>query len=295
MVDFFVIGASKSGSSAVNTYLSRHPEIGMADIKEPHFFDTDLSHNSEMGWKTYYRLFQKGKPKVRVWGETTPTYIRSKEAPRAIKNHNPNAKFILMIRDPVEMAYSLHSQNLYGGTEAVEDFEKAWRLQEKRRQGMEIPKTCRKPESLLYGEYCMIGRQIEHWLNFFPKSQFLFLLQENLKSNPREVYLQILNFIGVQDDGKKNFEIVNTNKTLRSRLLYNFLRMPPKKFPQLWLILRKLPFIRETGKFIIEMNKQKKERLPLEAEFKSELRNYFLEDIARIEKAAGYKLSHWKS
>ena len=70
-------------------------------------------------------------------------------------------RFVVMIRNPLDLAYALHSQLLYGGDENVEDFATAWRLQDERRRGESLPPGARDFKSLLYGDVAKLGEQVE--------------------------------------------------------------------------------------------------------------------------------------
>jgi hypothetical protein len=136
--NFFILGAPKCGTTSLARWLGDHPNIFMAPQKEPHFFNTD----DRQGVTTlveYEDLFRKAQKEHVAVGEASVWYLSSSQAVNNILEYNPNARFIVMVRNPIEMAQALHGQMLIAGLECVQDFSKAWSLQEERRQGLRLP------------------------------------------------------------------------------------------------------------------------------------------------------------
>jgi hypothetical protein len=110
--DFFIVGAPKCGTTALHYYLSGHPSVFMPQEKEPQFFSSDIAglrrHND---LPSYLSLFA-GAPKDALIGEASPVYLFSRQAIPAILTLRPDAKFIVMMRNPVEMARAFHAQML---------------------------------------------------------------------------------------------------------------------------------------------------------------------------------------
>src|SRR5215472_851972 len=121
--NFFIVGAPKCGTTSLWSYLKGHPEIYMSPLKEIYFFDTDLwEKRPERPWarlnegkapslEQYLSCFAAADEQKRI-GEATPSYLRSLHAPHGIKAFSPRAQIIIMLRNPVDMLYSLHSQAL---------------------------------------------------------------------------------------------------------------------------------------------------------------------------------------
>ena len=130
--NLFIIGAPKCGTTAKAHYLSEHPDVFMCPEKEPHYFNTDLNYKRGKSddLEEYLNLFS-GATEEKIVGEASVWYLYSKEAVRNILEFNPNAKFIIMVRNPIKMAPSLHQQLFYNGRETEKDFNKAWCLQTK--------------------------------------------------------------------------------------------------------------------------------------------------------------------
>ena len=124
--DFFIVGAPKCGTTALANYLGQHPDIFMAKQKESHHFATDLIPYDDY-WRNrnhYLKIFQEAKEN-QIIGEASVFYLLSQEAAKNIKKFSPNAKIIIMLRNPVDLLYSHYFQAVYNGRETITDFEKA--------------------------------------------------------------------------------------------------------------------------------------------------------------------------
>lgn len=89
-----------------------------------------------------------------------------------------------MFRNPVDMVYSFHSQLLYWSEETENDFEVAWRLQERRRMGLDVPRTCQEPFWLQYRDIGQFGTQTQRLLSVFPPEQVKLILFDDLATSP---------------------------------------------------------------------------------------------------------------
>lgn len=106
--DFFVIGAQKAGSTALYEYLKKHPAIIACNIKEHHFFSCDNRY--EQGFEFYRSLFPQ-KTRGKLTFDASPSYLHNEKACERIWKYNPQAKIIILLRDPVKRAYS--AWNMY--------------------------------------------------------------------------------------------------------------------------------------------------------------------------------------
>ena len=140
--NFFIIGAPKCGTTSLAAWLAEHPNIYMSPIKEPHFFCSDFNVVIIPNEAEYYRLFKKAGDQHMAVGEASTSYLYSQVAVPRIERELPGAKYIVMVRNPVEMAYSLHEEFVFLGAEHIHDFEMAWRLSPKRRAGRIVSRWC---------------------------------------------------------------------------------------------------------------------------------------------------------
>lgn len=221
---FFIIGAPKCGTTSLAKWLSEHPNVFVSPIKEPHYFSTDLANRTVRSRKQYDSLFAKVRDTHYAIGEASTWYLYSKEAVPAIEREFPDARYIVMTRDPVQMAHSLYHHNVRVLHEDQPTFEKAWRLQEERARGKSIPKTCVEPAFLQYQKVCALGTLVEKLLDMVPADRVLHIPLESVQKNPQTEYAQVLKFLGVPDDGKSEFPVENVARGYRSKLLQRIIR-----------------------------------------------------------------------
>ena len=142
--NLFIVGQPKSGTTALHQFLGQHPEIYMSSIKEPHFFCADFHLESDRAYgkqrfydfrseSAYLQLFSKAK-NVKIAGESSTNYLYSQVAAEKIYNFNPDAKIIIVLREPAQFLYSLHSHYVKFTEENEPDFLTALALETKRQQ-----------------------------------------------------------------------------------------------------------------------------------------------------------------
>ena len=217
--NFFIIGAPKCGTTSLWTWLVSHPNIFLPLEKEPHYFNTDDARRGVTSLEQFEALFRDVRDEHIAIGEASVWYLSSRTAVRNILQYQPNARFIVMVRNPIEMAPALHGQMLLAGLENVLDFGKAWHLQESRRRGERLPAFTWAQRRFLYGEACSLGAQVERLLSMVPSDQVLTLVLDAVRTDPRTEYLRVLDFLRVPDDGRLNFSIHNPAKALKVPML----------------------------------------------------------------------------
>ncbi|APR79848.1 Sulfotransferase [Minicystis rosea] len=231
--NLFIVGAPRSGTTALHAYLRTHPGIFMSDPKEPMYWADDLPGAMRSSWApvstldAYLALFAGAEPHHRVIGEASPIYLRSHRAIARIEAFQPEARYIALLRDPVDLVASYHMELLYLGYEDVSDLGLAWALQDERRRGHRIPPGCVEPELLQYEAMAKLGEQVERMLSLVPRARVKFIFFPELAENPRRVYQETLAFLGLPDDGRRHFPRTNAAKRLRIPALARALYAPP--------------------------------------------------------------------
>lgn len=211
--NFFIIGAPKSGTTALSEYLSEHPNVFFSRPKELGYFATDFKTRVVTNERDYLRLFRSADPSRHLAiGEGSAYYVFSRVAVSNILRFQPNAKFILMLRNPVELVVSFHAQTLAEGYENLRSFLSAWNAESDRKLGKRIPAGCREPQRLYYSEWGKLGSQLKRVLDVVPEAQLKVILFDDFISNTRCVYRDVLAFLGVPDDGRTEFPKVNTRR-----------------------------------------------------------------------------------
>ncbi len=198
--------------------MSEHPEVCFSMVKEPHFFSTDVGVGFRFDEDTYYSFFREASGDTPVVMEGSTKYLYSREAVPRIERELPGGKYIVMLRNPVDMAQALHWQYYRSGyIEDIRDFQEAWKAQEQRRHGALIPRLCRAPDTLQYQEYCMLGKQLQRLYQHVPRERVMVILLEEMKRNPREIWLKLQSFLGISDDGRTDFPVINAAGSAQSR------------------------------------------------------------------------------
>ena len=188
-VDFVIGGTQKGGTSALDSFLRQHPEVCMPQTKkELHFFDREAE---DTDYEKYHTNF-KPKPEHRVVGEASPIYMYWETAPYRIWKYNPKMKWILVLRNPVERAFSAWNMETKRGKEKLafaEAIEKE-------------PERCREALPLQHRVYSYVDRgfyahQVRRLFNIFGKEKCLILLNEELRSDHKETLRRVFEFLGV--------------------------------------------------------------------------------------------------
>jgi hypothetical protein len=286
--DFFIIGAPRCGTTSLSGYLSDHPLIYFSPVKEPHFFSTDYPDHPRPTPQEYEDLFEGANGKHLAVGEGSTCYLSSRVAVPKILEYSPDAKFIVLLRHPVDLAYSFHGHMLYHNGEDVEDFEEAWRLQPERARGERVPYECPDHRLLQYLELYRLGAQLERLYQNVERERVLVHFLEDFTRNPAREYERTLAFLGVPSDGRKQFLVQNHSKKRRSRalatLLASLYRMK---------VAAGLKWSIGIGKVLDEMNTMRHPRKPLRPEFRRELVDQFADDIKRLSALTRRDLSAW--
>ena len=297
--NFFIVGAPKCGTTALRTYVGEHPEVCVSALIEPHYFAPDIfeGYNRFGSEDEYLKLcFSKAREKHKAVGDRSVFYLYSSVAAGKIREFDPSARVIVMLRNPVEMVYALHFQLLLNLDEDVTDFREAWELQEDRRRGKRIPRACNFPKALLYRDVGLMGSQLEHFYGVFPKEQVLPVVFDDFKADTRKVYERVLHFLDVSPDGRRDFPRINLSKVQKSRFIARTLGRPPRRLRDLYYFWR-----RKTGwrglervhKFLIQLGHRRQDRKPLDPEMRILLVDAFREDVEKLEHLLNRDLGHW--
>lgn len=286
--NFFIIGAPKCGTTSLASWLSAHPNIFMPDLKEPHHFNTDENWVLTPERDQYESLFSKATEQHEQIGEASVWYLFSQDAVKNIEEYSPNARYIVCLRNPVEMAPSLHEQSIFSGREHILNFKKAWELCDSRMIGKHVSILSREPSHLIYTRICSLGEQLKRLYSIVPRNRILPILLDDVKEDPAEVYHRVLCFLNLKNDGRTDFPIENKSKQRRSLILNQAILT-------FSFIKRKLGIKYKFGvqTFVNTHNRIQGARAPLTNDMTHVLRSYFAEDIKLLECLLERDLSHW--
>lgn len=295
--DFFIVGAPKCGTTSLSEYLKQHPQIFISEPKEPHFFGTDLE--SHWGGRferyrdvdKYLSLFANVQDEIRV-GEASPWYLYSKQAAGEIKQFNPASRIIIMLRNPVDMIYSLHGQQLYNGNEEIVDFESALDAENDRRNGLRIPRTAHNPAALFYTDTAKYSEQVQRYFDVFDGERVHVIIFDDFVSDTAVAYRETLRFLNVDTDHQPQFEVHNPSKKIRSVALKRFLMVRHLYSHSIkWVVPSTLR--RKMINSLERLNVKQAVRLPMRPELRSRLQKEFLADVDKLSTLLSRDLTYW--
>ena len=232
--DFLIIGVSRSGTTSLYNYLTQHPSVAPALIKGVYFFDR--SYKRGLAWyraffptilEKYYSITVNKREFIT--GEATPCYIFHPHAPRRVFSTIPHARLIVLLRNPVDRAYSFYHHQLRRGVESL-SFEQAIESEEERLCG-ELEKMMDDENYFSFNRqyYSYLSRgiyvdQLKNWIKFFPREQMLILESEHLFTDPISIFNKIAGFLNIPSAGTMELKKLNTkpytemNPATRKRL-----------------------------------------------------------------------------
>ena len=294
--NLFIVGAPKCGTTAWHEYLGQHPDISFSEAKEPHFFSEDFpGFRWAKNQQDYDKLFSS-LPQSKYVGEASVMYLYSEVAIKNIFKFNPDAKLLAFIRSPESFFVSYHSQLSLSLDEQIEDPETAWSMQSARKEGDELPKTCREPKFLQYRDVCRFGEQLKRIRDCFPADQLKVVLFEQWIKKPRSTYAEIMQFLDLPDNGYSDFQPINTKRSNRFRWLGQLIRRPPASllsaasFVKKMLGLERLGFARRVRQF---NERDKQTHNQISDSFRRQLREELAEDRLLLESLLGYPIDAW--
>jgi hypothetical protein len=191
--NFFIVGAQKAGTTSLYHYLKEIPGVYMSRVKEPAYFAPNYVRRDPGRFlrdkKEYLRLFENAMGYIAV-GEASPSYLWDPDAPKLIHQTVPYARIIMILRDPIERAYSnyLMKKKYRGGMkssfydELIRDYESQVKL-----AGI----------SYLYVEFGMYYEQVKRYFDIFGREQVKVMIFEEFVQHPVQTVNEVLAFLGV--------------------------------------------------------------------------------------------------
>jgi Sulfotransferase domain len=293
MPDFLIIGAAKSGTTALYHYLKQHPEIYMSPTKETEFFafegetlnfcgPGDMPRRSITCLEDYQAQFQ-GVSTEKAIGEASPLYLYSAKASERICHYVPHAKLIAILRDPIERAYSQFLMFVRDGRETTLDFATALREEDSRIQN-----------NWAWGwHYTQVGfyyPQLKRYFDTFNSEQIKVYLYEDLNRNSIAVLQEIFGFLGVDEMFLPDISVKhNISGMPKNKLLHDFFAKPnPVR-----LALRPLLPAELRKQMRVNVNNQNLSKPQLSPEIREQLIPVFREDILQLQDLIQRDLSAW--
>lgn len=305
---FFLVGAPRCGTTALSRYLRKHPRICFSVPKETHFLASAPDRPVEQLRRTYLEAFFSHRaPQHLRLGEGSVSTLYSDDAIRRARALDPEARFVAMVRSPVDLLPSYHQRMLYLLDEDQRDFATAWELQKARGQGEHLPPRCRDGRLLQYAEVGRLGARIERLFALAGRERCLVLVHDDLRAEPAALYAQVLAFLGLEHDGRTKFPRRLESRTFRSLALQRLLMRPPVPLARAVLRakaqkeraktlsgVKRTPWPKRLRSRLLAWNSIPAPPAPLPPELREALRETFRDDVAHLGRLLGRDLSHWR-
>jgi hypothetical protein len=299
--DFFLLGAPKAGTTALHSALAQHPQLYLSPVKEPKFYLCDGrppprsgqrgpgdAHSArEWVWKrSKYEALFDAAPAGALRGESTPFYLYDRAAHRRIHADVPDAKLVVVIRDPVDRAYSNWMHLRSDGLEPIADFATAWAAEDERVRAGWAP-------FWHYRRLGLYGAQLRDLAMFFSPEQVHVLRYRDLVERPAESLDAVCEFLGVatgviagaQRANSHPFVAPSTRASALSRTLRAGAALGAYAPPQVWRRLSR--------PLLASLHRAGSRRPVLDADLRLRLVEAYREDNALLEEITGRSFADW--
>lgn len=221
--NLFIIGAPKCGTTSLAAYLDKRHDVFVCDPKEPHHFSTDIGWNFIPDRSAYLDLFKSASDAHRVVCDASVWYLYSEVAVPAILEFNPAAKFIVMVRNPVDMVISLHGEARLAGDEDIADVEAAWYAQAQRRISHKDMLPPYSPRTQQYEAMATNGVLLKRLYDRVDRHRVCVIVFDDFIHDTAGEYKRVLDFLGLPHDGRMDFPVLNAMKPLKWYRLHKLL------------------------------------------------------------------------
>ncbi|MFD1676145.1 sulfotransferase domain-containing protein [Alicyclobacillus fodiniaquatilis] len=291
--NFFIAGAAKCGTTSLFRYIEMHPDVFMSRVKEPHYFcshhfperfvgpgDQGFNDNTMRTFEAYQALFDPVEDQ-KIIGEASVYYLNFLDVAQKIYDFNPSSKVIIILRNPIERAFSAYMHTVRDNRETL-SFEKALQAEPERKKNNYQPLWW-------YREIGVYAEQVKRYVDVFGAHQVKIFLYEDLKR--ADVVVQdMLNFLDLSTDYRIDTTIRhNVSGNPKSRALYNFFAKPNAVKEVIKPFLPR-DFRKKLGQRAKNMTLAREKPA---AKTVQELKNYFREDIINLQDVVHRDLSSW--
>jgi hypothetical protein len=300
-INLFIVGAAKAGTTSLYNYLYQHSQVFFPLVKEPNYYSRAEAHNPNAYAKpklgkfyhnkiitderVYYSLFQAAQ-NFQVVGDASPSYLWDTETAQKIYNDFPEAKIVILLRNPVQRAYSQFLMDLKDGNQSETDFLKALNNDKNKQPNI-------WGRAHLYEELGLYYNQVKQYIDVFSKDHVKIILYEDFIKNTETVLLDTFDFLNLNI---QEIDTIDFNKT------HNPYTEPKNKIAkQILRIKNKSGIIKRLAPSFIKNYLNKKvlfkpgTKPELSIESKTYLNNIYSNDINELEKLINKDLSLWKT
>lgn len=295
-VDFFVVGAARCGTTSLYNYLNQHPDIFLPNIKElNHFSGVESKEHSDYkkpkkdqeyhtkiikSPEIYKSLFDKAKEQ-QLKGDVSPSYLSNSTTAQRIFEHNPEAKIIISLRNPVQRAFSHYAMNFGVGYDRNKSFEEAIKAKKEQIWG----------GGNLYLELSNYLRFVESYYKRFEKKSIHLMVFEEWTKDKDMAMTKIFDFLGVDSEFEVNHDVSHNEKVAYKNIrTLNVLRNKYIKG-----LIDSFLFSETKNKIKARWFKKESFDMRLSPNTEKELNDYFFEEIEQLEQLVGFPLiKTWK-
>jgi hypothetical protein len=295
--NFFLIGAAKSGTTALYESLNQHPQVYLPYQKEPNFFCNEKNYLRGVNWysSTFFRIAYKfpargdASPQYLYWGE-----IASKRIEK-LDNHKKD-RFIVMFRDPVKRAYSHYWMLVHRELENL-SFKNA--LEAEAKNLLKYHDELESIGSMRYGYYRggQYATLLKPFLDRFPIENFHFILLEDMQDDFSEMMRKLTKFLEIRSDFAFRPVASNPAYTPKNRKLHHFLHYPSGSiYRVIRAVVRNapLPFQYRLRRRIVDLNTKPSPNPPMDDSVEHQLRIRYASEIEQLERIIHRNLDQWK-
>lgn len=296
--NFLLIGAAKSGTSALYNYLWQHPEIYMSDNKEPNFFALEgekvcfngpgaeiINAKSVTSLAEYETLFA-GASDEKAVGEASVLYLYHPQAAARIRDYIPNVKLIAVLRNPVDRAYSSYLHMVRDGREPAAGFTQALDVE---------PERIRDNWAHIW-HYQRLGyyyQQLQSYYALFPRQQIAVFTYDAFAADPQNVIRQVFRFLKVDPAFEPDVSLrYNISGSPRFKRLQKWLSGPNPAKERLKILLPAYTRRRLINK-LMALNVKRSAKATMSVAERQRLQTLYREDILGLQALLEQDLSHW--
>ena len=281
-------------------YLAAHPGLFMAR-KEMHFFGSDLQFGRQFYRRTqdeYLQEFRGGNGR-RLAAEASVWYLFSTRAAWEIKAFSPDARILIMLREPAEMLHSLYGYFRFDGNEFLPTFAEALAAEPERRGGRRLGRRTYFPQGLAYRQTVRYAEQVQRYFEVFGRSRVRVVIYDDFAADAAAVCRETLEFLGLDPSRlKTDFAIVNPARQARNSVLQALLRDPLVRSAALavrpWLPRFAFTAIQAVEARVSRFNVRPAPRPPLDPVLRRQLRRDFAPENAALSRLLGRDLVAWQ-
>jgi hypothetical protein len=313
----FIVGAPRCGTTTLADFLKSHPDVCFPVVKESHFFaQNDLAGMSsaaaarQVEEEYLARFFPHAGPGTGLAADCSVSYLYTPEQLEPALRLWPESRFIVTLRDPMEMLPSLHKRLIFLGDETLMRFADAWDASPDRAAGRRIPRSCIDPRWLRYDEAARYATYLERLFATVGRERVLVLLFDDLAADPFGQYRRIMRFLDLPlSHNTVDLSPRRKSQDVRSARLQRLLKRPPRSVRKFMAGSHFRTRERKLGgdlsdsaafdalfalrKRLLTWNRVPARKRPIQLRVQEEIRSHLKSEIARLQNLIDRDLGHW--